>query len=172
MENNNLAENKLLILYTLKDLKFELSKDQLSDLLLGSFFINYFDLQNYIEELRKGGYLKVVKKRDVETLTITQTGIEIYNLFSDRIKSHKKTAIDNYIRDNLDKLIRETTISTSIHEGEKGSYIVKLSALEDDTDLISISMNVPSKEMAEKAIHKWRSDSSAVYSVIYNMLLK
>ena len=46
-----LAENKLLLLYIIKSIKYPISNTQLTDIVLENSFINYFMLQQYVSEL-------------------------------------------------------------------------------------------------------------------------
>lgn len=172
MENNSLAENKLLIMYAIKGLKIELTKDQLSDLLLTSIFMNYFDLQRYIDELEEADCIRTVTLRGAETLHITRTGEDMLTLFSDRMNKRKMKAVDECIESSMDKLIREATVSTSIEEGEQGTYIVRLSAFEDEREIIHLDLTLPDRDSAESAMHSWRKDSSAIYGILYRLLIK
>ena len=47
----NLAENKLLVLYVLETMKLPLSGSQITQIILENSDINYFLLQQYIDEL-------------------------------------------------------------------------------------------------------------------------
>ena len=46
-----LAENKLLVLYVIKTLKYPVTNTKLTEIILENNFINYFTLQQYIGEL-------------------------------------------------------------------------------------------------------------------------
>lgn len=172
MENNSLAENKLLIMYAIKGLKVELTKDQLSDLLLSSIFMNYFDLQTYIDELEEADCIRTVTIRGSDTLHLTGTGEDMLVLFSDRMNPRKMKAVDECIERSMDKLIREATVSTSIEEGERGTYLVRLSAFEDEREIVGLTLSLPDKDSAESAMHSWRKDSSAIYGILYRLLIK
>ena len=59
-----LAENKLLVLYVIKSLKYPISNTQLTEIILENNFINYFTLQQYITELLSSEFLKYIEKND------------------------------------------------------------------------------------------------------------
>ena len=65
-----LAENKLLVLYTLQRLNRLISNSQLTEILLQNNLINYFTLQQCISELEESNFIhydKVNEKNLLET---------------------------------------------------------------------------------------------------------
>ena len=56
-----LAENKLLVLYVINNLKYPITNAQLTEIILENNFINYFTLQQYISELITSKFLKYKK---------------------------------------------------------------------------------------------------------------
>src|SRR5690554_4433321 len=124
--NNALAENKLLILYTLSQSKLNLTKAQFSNVILESIYINYFELQQYIEELIKTGLVELDVFNDKEVIIISSQGKSVLEMFKDRIQDRKKKEIDRYLIENINQLIKETTISHELSEGPQGTYQVTL----------------------------------------------
>jgi len=49
---------------------------------------------------------------------------------------------------------------------------VILSAFENKDELIRISMNVPTKETAEKSVQTWKKESTKIYELLYKELSK
>jgi len=88
--NNALAENKLLILYTLSQSKLNLTKAQFSNIILECIYINYFELQQYIEELIKTGLVELDVVNDKEAIVISAQGKSVLEMFKDRINDRKK----------------------------------------------------------------------------------
>ncbi|NLB20033.1 MAG: DUF4364 family protein [Clostridium sp.] len=143
--NNALAENKILILYTLDHSKLNLTKAQFSNVILESIYINYFELQQYIEELIKTGLVELDVFNDKEVIIISSQGKSVLEMFKDRIQDRKKKEIDRYLIENINQLIKETTISHELSEGPQGTYQVTLIALENKEELIKLEMNFPTK---------------------------
>lgn len=169
--NNALAENKLILLYTLKGLKLNLTKEQFSDLILETIYINYFKLQEYITELIESELVELNSTETRDYISISSKGITVLDLFQHIITDRKKQAIDEYLRNNIQDLIKETTVSSFIQEGHHGSYIVTLKAFENQDEIISIDLNLPSKQAAEKAAHNWKENSQKIYSNIFKNLI-
>ncbi len=170
--NNALAENKILILYTLDHSKLNLTKAQFSNVILESIYINYFELQQYIEELIKTGLVELDVFNDKEVIIISSQGKSVLEMFKDRIQDRKKKEIDRYLIENINQLIKETTISHELSEGPQGTYQVTLIALENKEELIKLEMNFPTKETAQLAIQNWKNKSTHVYEILYKELKK
>ncbi len=170
--NNALAENKILILYTLDHSKLNLTKAQFSNVILESIYINYFELQQYIEELIKTGLVELDVFNDKEVIIISSQGKSVLEMFKDRIQDRKKKEIDRYLIENINQLIKETTISHELSEGPQGTYQVTLIALENKEELIKLEMNFPTKETAQLAIQNWKNKSTHVYEILYKELTK
>ncbi len=170
--NNALAENKILILYTLELTRLNLTKAQLSNVILECIYINYFELQQYIEELIKTGFVELDVLNEKEVIAISPQGKSVLEMFKDRIQDRKKKEIDRYLKENINQLIKETTITHEISEGSQGTYQVTLTALENKEELIRLQMNLPTKETAEQAISNWKNRSTKIYEILYKELIK
>lgn len=170
--NNALAENKILILYTLQHTRLNLTKAQFSNVILECMYINYFELQQYIEELIKTGFVELDVFNEKEVITISAQGKSVLDMFKDRIQDRKKKEIDRYLIENINQLIKETTITHELSEGAQGTYQVTLTALENKDELLRLHMNFPTKETAEQAITNWKNRSTKIYEVFYKELTK
>lgn len=170
--NNALAENKILILYTLEHSKINLTKAQFSNVILECIYINYFELQQYIEELIKTDLVELDIFNEKEVLAISSKGQSVLEMFKDRIQHHKKKIIDRYLVENINQLIKETTIAHDLSEGPQGTYQVTLKAFENKEELIKLEMNFPTKDTAQSAIQNWKNKSTKVYEILYKELTR
>ena len=66
MLNNiiELADNKLLILYIIKKLKQPCTNTYITDIILNNNFLNYFLLQQYLNDLVESNYLIILKPKN------------------------------------------------------------------------------------------------------------
>ncbi len=103
---------------------------------------------------------------------ISVQGKSVLEMFSDRIHDRKKKEIDKYLMENINHLIKETTIKHEISEGPHGSFSVALSAFENKDELIKITMNFPTKETAEKSVQNWKNNSTKIYEMLYKELIR
>ena len=103
-----LAENKLLLLYIIKSIKYPISNTQLTDIVLENSFINYFMLQQYVSELISSEFLEYkTQDDDKEIIVLTEKGDKVLFFFKDRISPNKLKLIDEYVRKHVEKIKKE-----------------------------------------------------------------
>jgi predicted transcriptional regulator len=61
-----LAENKLILLYVFKKIKLKLTDEQITNIILENNLINYFLLKQYMAELVESGFLKIISDFNTE----------------------------------------------------------------------------------------------------------
>lgn len=166
-----LAENKLIMLYIINKIKFPLTKNQLTEIILENNLMNYFILQQYISELISSGILKYIADDDKHRISITDKGIKVLNLFENRIKSDKISNIDEFLANNIDSIKKEITITADYTIEPKNNYIVNLRAVENDRILIDLKVNVASNKQARELCAKWKNSSPEIYNKIINLLI-
>jgi predicted transcriptional regulator len=165
-----LAENKLLLLYVFNEIKLSVSNNQLTQIILENNFINYFTLQQYISELVASNFLEYIETNKKHRLIITNEGIRALNLFINRISKTKKETIDDYLKKQIDNIKKEITITSDYTIEKENNFIVNLKAMENDSILIDIKLNVASNKQARDLCSKWKNNSSDLYSKIIQLL--
>ena len=167
-----LAENKLLLLYIIKSIKYTISNAQLTDIVLEHSFINYFTLQQYISELEKSNFIKLEEKDNKEFVLLTRKGDSVLSLFKDRLSQSKVKSIDDYLSEQIDEIKRELNIFADYTPDNDDSFLVTLKALEGSCVLLDLNVSVPSKEQAKELCSKWKNNSSEIYNKIMEALIE
>ena len=165
-----LAENKLLLLYVLNQIKLSVSNNQLTQIILENNFINYFTLQQYISELVASNFLEYMESNGKHRLLITNEGVRVLNLFQNRISEGKKEIIDSYLNKQIENIKNEITVTSDYTIEKENNFIVNLKATENENILIDIKLNVASNKQARDLCSKWKNNSSEIYSAIITLL--
>ncbi|MGL4774729.1 MAG: DUF4364 family protein [Clostridium sp.] len=168
--SSELAENKLLLLYILESLKRPISNAQLTDIILENNLINYFTLQQYVSELEVSEFIKYENLNEKKLLTLTQKGKNVLSFFKDRISSSKIAIIDNHIKERLDSIKKELTLYSDYTLNKDDTFLVHVKAIENDTPLIDLKLNLPTKKQAQYLCSKWKENPSEIYTNILNLL--
>ncbi|AGK97932.1 DUF4364 family protein [Clostridium pasteurianum] len=166
-----LAENKLLLIYILKQIKLPVSKNQLTEIVLKNNFINYFTLQEYISELISANFISYNDIDGKHRLTVTSKGDKVLNMFSNRVSETKKTLIDTYIKSNIINIRKEISLTANYTLANNDSFTVNLKATENEITLIDLKLNVVSNKQARDLCSKWKNNSSELYTKIINILI-
>lgn len=172
MYNNTseLAEDKLLLLYILEKIKLPISNNKVTQIVLENNFINYFTLQQYLSELINSNFINNVMQDDKHRIVISKSGLNVLSLFKNRISESKLKVIDSYLKNKMENIKKEIAISAD-YTIEGNNYIVNLKAIENDSILIDLKLNVASNDQARELCSKWKNDSSELYKKLFKVLI-
>lgn len=167
----DLAENKLMLLYIFDSIKFPISNNQITEIVLENNLMNYFILQQYISELVAAGFVEHSVKDGKSRLCITEKGRKVLSLFKSRIGEDKIEGIDAYLTKQSQNIKKEVTVTADYTILNENNYIVDLVAKENDAIMIDVKLNVPSNKQARELCSKWKHDSSELYKKIIELLI-
>ncbi|SHJ64407.1 protein of unknown function [Clostridium cavendishii DSM 21758] len=167
-----LAENKLLLLYIIKSIKYPISNTQLTEIVLENSFINYFTLQQYISELISSEFLKYNEHNSKQVFNLTDKGLSVLNFFNDRISKSKIKIIDEYLKNKTELIKKEMNITADYTLANDNSFLINLKAIENDVLLLDLKLTVASKKQALALCNKWKENPSDIYTKIINALIE
>lgn len=165
-----IAVNKLIILLVFKEIDFPLSKAQITDIILQNNLINYFDMQQYIQELEDSDMIKKIDNK--ELYTYTEKGHKTLCGLISGIPKNTVSLIKKYVSNNKDKIKLETQVFANYVKKSDVEYIVILKVVENDIVLIELKLNVVSTEQAKQICAKWKQSYFQVYDKIIDILIK
>ncbi|MDU4892065.1 MAG: DUF4364 family protein [Clostridium sp.] len=166
----NLAEKKLLLLYIIDKIDLPISNIQLTEIVLENNFINYFTLQEYIDELISSNLIIKVNQNEKDRLTISSKGKEVLSLFKNRLSDEDINKLNTYIGVKMNLIKKEATISADYTIENGNSYVVSLSASENNIPLMEIKVTVASNKQARELCTKWKANPSDLYTKIIKVL--
>ncbi|MCY6960381.1 DUF4364 family protein [Clostridium brassicae] len=166
-----LAEDKLLLLYILDKIKLPISNNKLTEVILENNFINYFTLQQYLSELANANFIDYIEQEGKHRIIISKKGLTVLSLFGNRISDSKMHSVDSYLKKQINNIKNEISISAD-YTIQGNNYIVNLKALENDSILIDLKLNVASNEQAKQLCSKWKNNSSELYNNLFKVLIE
>jgi predicted transcriptional regulator len=110
--NREKAQNKLILLYIIDTISIPVSNLQVTKLILDKKFMNYFLLQQFLNELRESGLLSTEIMGDKTMYTITQSGKQTLEYFSSHIPTGMKDSIKNSLAALRTSIKNETHITS------------------------------------------------------------
>ncbi|GAA0748131.1 DUF4364 family protein [Clostridium oceanicum] len=164
-----LAENKLLILYIFSKFDIPISNNKITEIVLENNLINYFTLQQYISELTSSNFLRYNADKDKHRMSITKKGLKVLSMFIDRVTEDKITIINDYLKQNLNLIKKEISV-TADYTIKNKDFIVNLKAEKDNSLLIDLKIPVDSNEQAKKLCSNWKKNSPELYKNILDVL--
>ncbi|AND85769.1 DUF4364 family protein [Clostridium tyrobutyricum] len=167
-----LAENKLLLLYIFKKIKIPISNNKITEIILENNFINYFILQQYLDELLVSKFIQYVDAEKDHKLLITKKGIKVLNLFENMISKEKIKIVDDYFKKHVNNTEKDVLISSEYISKDEDNYIVDLKVTKNEITLMNIKLSVKSDKEAHELCNKWKNNTDDIYYKIVQTLLE
>ncbi|NLX61220.1 MAG: DUF4364 family protein [Tissierellia bacterium] len=173
LENTEeLAQNKLLLLYIIDRSNSSLTNNEITELVLKNNYMNYFLVQQYLSELVNSGFVEYKKNKDKNknVYIIHEKGKAALSYFEGRIPKEIKEEILSIFPNN-EEVIKSTNIIGEYYKNASNEYTVNLKLIEKGETLFSLYLSVPTKEQAEHICQVWKNKTEYIYKNLLNMLV-
>lgn len=174
ISNNSeeIARDKLVLLYIIKHSPDEYTNTTLTEFLLEKTYMNYFLIQQYLSELIEKSLLAFTGE-DNNFYSILPKGEETLKYFHNKIPESIKAELSDDFNLQMNSNIIDTQIVAEYYPKEKDEqYTVNLKLVENDDILFSLYLDVGSKSQAEFISDKWKENPQSIYQNIINLFLE
>ncbi len=168
----NLAENKLIILYLLSNASCTLTNLQILRLLYDFEGFNYYYFQHLLSDLVEKKYVMSYKQEEEWLYEITPTGKEILALTENMLPGITKHKLDVITKELLQKVRNESTVTAEYIPESDNEYITKCKISEAHKTLFSLNIYCASQDQAKVIAENWKNHASEIYPQIIEMLTK
>ncbi|MDI3309819.1 MAG: DUF4364 family protein [Thermoanaerobacterium sp.] len=165
-EIQELAENKLIILYILNRIDMPITGEQINRIISDNNLMNYFYLQQYLNELEESNFIDLKENKYV----LSEFGLNALKLFFKHIQEETRKKIDEYIVINKEKFRQESQYVATYYKKSDREYIANLQVVENDIVLIEINLNLVNAQQAKIVCDNWKQKSNDVYNYIIKAL--
>ncbi len=165
-----LAQNKLLILYIIKKASYDFSKEALTEFILSKDYMNYFLFQQYMLELSESHFIEIDNSYE-ENILLLEKGDLALDLFETKVPQALKDELDEVFKVEEAVKKKESQIVSEYFEKENNQYTVNLKLIENEETLFSLYLNVASASQAESICNTWKADPDKIYQGIVNMFI-
>ena len=135
-------------------------------------YMNYFYLQQFLNELCENNFLNKETSEDKTFYNITQNGKQTLSYFLNMIPFGTKARIDNSIQAIRKNIKNETLITADYTPKSENEFIVSCKVHEDNFSLIDLEITVGSKSDARIICDNWKHHSQNIYPEIIDSLTK
>lgn len=156
----------------LNKVSFPLTNAQISDFILETEYTTYFNLQQAINELIDSHLIKPEIIRNSSFYHITEDGKNTLEYFGNRISDAIIADINHYLTEKKFELINEVSMVSDYYKTTNNDYAVECRVREKNSDLIHLTLTVPTKEQATTICNNWSAQSQEIYSYVMEHLLK
>jgi len=170
--SRELAENKLILLYLIDKINMPVSNLQITKIILENKFMNYFVLQENLNELCCDKLISAAIEDGKTYYSITPKGTQFLNYFPNLINAGIKSNIDSAISTIKKNIKNETSISASYEQSGENDYTVSCRVNEDNYLLMEIKITTGSEEDAATICENWEKYTQDIYTDIVDILTK
>ena len=167
---NSLAENKVLILYTLNTIKRELLNSDLFKIVSSVNNINYFYFSDILEDLVASKLIATYTKEDQKFYQITSEGKNSLELTLDILPGIIKLKADNIFEKELSNIAKEQSITAEFIPEDEKNYTVKCKIVENNKSVFEVQIFAGSNEQAKRIADNWKENANEIYPQIINLL--
>lgn len=167
----DLAENKVLILYLLNKLQNGIKSDNLYKIISSANNINYFYFQELLTDLIESNFVGSFTNDEDTIIKITSDGQNALTLTKSLLPGILKLKADNVFKEELSNIAEESSIITEYVPKDEKNYTVKCKIVEKNETIFEVSTFAGSRERAKQISDNWKNNANNIYPQIMDLLL-
>ena len=169
-DKNNLAENKVLILYILNRLDKDITNDGLYKIISSFNGLNYFYFQQTLKDLVETNLVGYTKDDDT-VVKITFEGKNAFELTKDLLPGIVKLKADNIFDKELADIKEESSVVSEFIPKNENEYTVKCKIIENNEIIFEVKTYAGPRDRAKKICDNWNNNATELYPKIIELLL-
>lgn len=169
-DKNNLAENKVLILYILNRLDKDITNDGLYKIISSINGLNYFYFQQTLKDLVETNLVGYTKDDDT-VVKITSEGKKAFELTKDLLPGIVKLKADSIFDKELADIKEEASVVSEFIPKNENEYTVRCKIIENNETIFEVETYAGPRERAKKICDNWNNNATQIYPKIINLLL-
>lgn len=162
-------EQRLMVLYTL-DRIGPCTELQLLQFFFEGDILNYFDMMFALNDLCARGQTARTQKKAGYLYALTEAGREALSLFGSRVPASLKTLLAETGEAWKNRFLEEEQYPVSVKQKSRGECELELAVVEQDMEMLHLSLTLPSREMADALAGKWAKKAGEVYETVFRLL--
>lgn len=173
--NKSLAQDKVLILYVLSNVKTDVTESDIFKIISPVNNINYFYFKQILADLVDSKLVQTyTKDEDADEKQVLYKlafdGQNSLNLTIDVLPGLLKLKIDNVLKNELNNIISEDSIVTEYIPENENSYTVKCKIVENNKTIFEVRTFAGSNEHAKFIADNWKENASVIYPKILELI--
>lgn len=158
-------------MYTINQFSVPLTNQQLTDFILEHAILNFFDLQQFLNDLVDTSMLEFSNSEGEDYYIITETGKNTLELFLDRVSQSLRRKINDSVDSKKKSFVIKTNVTADYYKEDENDYVVHLAVKEGIYTLMDMKINVVSNKHAKQICENWEKRAQYLYGDIMNRLV-
>ena len=169
--HNKLAENKVLILYTLNKINKDIAENNLFKIISSINDINYFYFGQTLNDLAQTRLVDSYTKDKDTIYRITSEGKNALSLTKDILPGIVKLKADNIFKQELSNIEEECSIVAEYTPKNENDYKIKCKIVENNETIFEVSTFAGSRDNAKKIVDNWNKNAHTIFPKVLDLLL-
>ncbi len=165
------SEVKLIILYIIQNFAEPIDNGQITDIFMDYAFVDYFSMQQYLDELVEMHLVDIDKADRVRLYFLTAHGKEAYEAYIHKIPTSVREKLLKTIRAYKKRERNEADVSASYRPLNELSYMTEFSIRDSGFPLLDVRLSVGDKELAREVYQKFKENPDKLYAAILEAVL-
>lgn len=166
MSNEAMTLYRLIILHMLSKVSYPLSSAQIADFILYKEYTNFMTLQQVLTDLTEDSFITATTMGNRTLYTITDEGRRTMSFFDNRLQDSIKADITEYLNTHEIQIRNELSILTNYDRNATGEYVAELIARDNESEILHISITVPTADFAQNVCQNWKEKNQEIYQYL------
>lgn len=171
-QTEDIALNKLIILFTINVSPNPLYKEKLMETLMTINDTNYFLLQQYLSELIHSKMISQVEDEKLIHYILNKKAVEALEHFGFKIPEDIMTKIKKHFNIQSVSESIKTTVESTTYPKDNGEYNVNLKIIENGDTIFSLYISVPNKSQSDELCRLWEDSPDYYFKSILDLFIK
>ncbi|MBR2289410.1 MAG: DUF4364 family protein [Clostridia bacterium] len=167
---DSLAENKLLIMYILQKINHPVSYKELLELVISISDMNYFDFQQFLQDLLDDGFILKYLQNDEELIELTEEGKKSLSLTIDMLPGIIKLKVDSSFKEQYNKIKDEFSVYARYTPITETNFTITCKIIENSQTIFNLETFADSREQAKQIVNNWNNNAEKIYPEILRLL--
>ena len=159
-------EIKLIILFVIKNLRTSATYTILDYVISSSIDMNYFDLQQYIDNLIETDNITELTIDGERVFSLSRAGEETIGFFADRIPFSIRERLIEYVNITNKKKNVSSEITYDYYPISQTEYGVKMNIKENGVTMMKLDIYVGDKQSAKNICKRFADNTTEIYAGI------
>ena len=170
--NENLANDKLLILYILQKVNKPINYKELLELVISISEMNYFNFRQILLELVNDKFILKYEQNNEEIIELTKEGQNALDLTINMLPGILKLNVDSKFKQNFNEIKDKYSVLAEYVPINENSFSVKCKIIENNITIFNLETYAGSRENAKAIVENWNTNASQIYPKILDILTR
>ena len=168
--DEKLADNKLLILYILQKVNHPVNYKELLELVISISDMNYFDFQQFLQDLLDDKFILKYLRDDDEIIELTAEGKNALELTLDMLPGIIKLKVDSSFKEQYNKIKDEFSVYAKYTPISETNFTVNCKIVENSQTIFNLEIIADSRGQAKEIVNNWNKNAEQIYPNILKIL--